>query len=149
MSGGRDPEQVLLYEAFVLCDDVRQENNGKLLLIGVYSDIVQVARLPLQLRSLGVVIKAKAVAAGRESFSAKVSDPQGNELFRAGGELNYEGEPGRVVWIPVVIGPALLTMEGPYSLSISLGDRAPTHETFHVRRTPIPTVQQMTEAGPN
>ena len=56
--------QSVLFEAFVLCDDIRFENNGKLLLIGVYSDVVQVFKLPLQLRSLGLAVRAKALAKG-------------------------------------------------------------------------------------
>ena len=32
----------IVFDSIVLCDDVRFENNGKLLLIGVYSDVVQV-----------------------------------------------------------------------------------------------------------
>jgi hypothetical protein len=48
-----DPEQGILFDSLVLCDDVRFENNGKLLLIGVYSDVVQVVKLPLQMRWVG------------------------------------------------------------------------------------------------
>lgn len=141
--------QVLLYQGFILCDDVRKEDNGKLMLLGVYSDVVQVPRVPAQLRSLGIVIKAKALNAGRAQFAAAVKDPQGNDLFSAGGELNYEGEPGRVVWIPVVIGPAILTVEGPYSISISLGDAPLVHEVFHVLKAAVPTVQQISAPAPN
>src|SRR5206468_3343767 len=88
------------FEALVLCDDVRFENNGKLLLIGVYSDVIQVVNLPLQMRSIGLAIKAKVDATGKFAFSVSVSDPQGNKLLDANGELNYEGEPGRTVWFP-------------------------------------------------
>ena len=97
----------------MLCDDIRFENNGKLMLIGVYSDVVQVFKLPLQLRSLGLAVRAKALSQGRIAFNVTATDPQGNNLLEANGEMNYEGEPGRTIWLPIVMGPTLLTTEGP------------------------------------
>ena len=130
--------QTVLFEALVLCDDIRFENNGKLILIGVYSDIVQVFKLPLQLRSLGLAVRAKALSKGRIAFSVTASDPHGNSLLEANGEMNYEGEPGRTIWLPIVMGPTLLTTEGQYGVRITLGDLPPIHETFVVKKTPTP-----------
>ena len=128
----------VLFEALVLCDDIRFENNGKLLLIGVYSDIVQVFKLPLQLRSLGLAVRVKPMATGRIAFSVTATDPQGNSLLEASGEVNYEGEPGCAIWLPIVMGPALLTTEGQYAVRIALGDAPPIHESFIVQKTPTP-----------
>ena len=128
----------VLFEALVLCDDIRFENNGKLLLIGVYSDMVQVFKLPLQLRSLGLAVRAKALAQGRIAFNVTATDPQGNNLLEASGEMNYEGEPGRTIWLPIVMGPTLLTTEGQYGIRIALGDLPPIHESFLVKKTPGP-----------
>jgi uncharacterized protein DUF6941 len=128
----------VLFEALVLCDDIRFENNGKLMLIGVYSDVVQVFKLPLQLRSLGLAVRAKALSTGRIAFNVTATDPQGNNLLEANGEMNYEGEPGRTIWLPIVMGPTLLTTEGQYGIRIALGDAPPIHETFLVKKTPTP-----------
>jgi hypothetical protein len=132
--------QTVLFEALVLCDDIRFENNGKLLLIGVYSDVVQVFKLPLQLRSLGLAVRARAMSRGRIAFTVTASDPQGNNLLEANGEMNYEGEPGRTIWLPIVMGPTLLTTEGTYGVRIVLGDATPIHETFVVKKTPAEQV---------
>ena len=128
----------MVFESLVVCDDIRFESNGKLLFVGVYSDIVQVVKLPLQLRSLGLAIKARAMGNGRFTFSVIVTDPQGNSLLDANGELNYEGEAGRIVWLPVVMGPALLTTEGTYGVRIVLADAAAVNETFLVRKAAVP-----------
>ena len=128
----------VVYQALVVCDDIRFENNGKLLLIGVYSDVVQVFKLPLQLRSLGLAVRAKVMAAGRIAFSVTATDPQGNSLLEANGEMNYEGEPGRTIWLPIVMGPALLTTEGSYNVRVALGDAPAIHETFVVKKTQAP-----------
>jgi hypothetical protein len=143
-----EPQASILFQALVLCDDVRFENNGKLLLIGVYSDVVQVVKLPLQMRSIGLAIKAKVLETGKFPFSVSVSDPQGNKLLDANGELNYEGEAGRTIWFPVVMGPALLTIEGSYAVRISLGDGPFVEENFLVRKTGVPEVR-VTEKKPN
>lgn len=128
----------VVFEAFVLCDDIRFENNGKLLLIGVYSDVVEVFKLPLQLRSLGLAVRAKAMTAGPIAFNVTATDPQGNNLLEANGEMNYQGEPGRTIWLPIVMGPALLTTEGVYRVRIALGDAPTVHETFVVKKTAAP-----------
>jgi hypothetical protein len=133
-------EPSVIFEALVLCDDIRFENNGKLLLIGVYSDVVQVFKLPLQLRSLGLAVRARAMSRGRIAFTVTASDPQGNNLLEANGEMNYEGEPGRTIWLPIVMGPTLLTTEGTYGVRIVLGDATPIHETFVVKKTPAEQV---------
>jgi hypothetical protein len=136
MTSETKPNQTVLFEALVLCDDIRFENNGKLLLIGVYSDVVQVFKLPLQLRSLGLAVRARAMSRGRIAFTVTASDPQGNNLLEANGEMNYEGEPGRTIWLPIVMGPTLLTTEGTYGVRIVLGEATPIHETFVVKKTP-------------
>ena len=143
-----EPRQSIEFEALVLCDDVRFENNGKLLLIGVYSDLVQVVNLPLQMRSIGLAIKARVREVGKFQFSVSVADPQGNKLLDANGELNYEGEAGRTIWFPVVMGPALLTIEGSYTVRIALGDGPFVEEIFLVRKTGVPEVR-ITEKKPN
>jgi hypothetical protein len=140
MTSETKPTQTVLFEALVLCDDIRFENNGKLLLIGVYSDVVQVFKLPLQLRSLGLAVRARAMSRGRIAFTVTASDPQGNNLIEANGEMNYEGEPGRTIWLPIVMGPTLLTTEGTYGVRIVLGDGTPIHETFLVKKTPAEQV---------
>jgi hypothetical protein len=140
MTSETKPTQTVLFEALVLCDDIRFENNGKLLLIGVYSDVVQVFKLPLQLRSLGLAVRARAMSRGRIAFTVTASDPQGNSLLEAKGEMNYEGEPGRTIWLPIVMGPTLLTTEGTYGVRIVLGDATPIHETFVVKKTPAEQV---------
>ena len=140
--------QTMMFEAMVLCDDIRSETSGKLLLVGVYSDVIQVIKLPLQLRSLGLAVKGRAMSTGRIGFSVAASDPHGNGLFEAAGELRYDGEVGRTIWIPIVVGPVLLPTEGPYQVRITLGDAPPVHETFIVRKAIAPEVQ-LTQVRPN
>lgn len=142
-------EQSILFESLVLCEDIRHENNGKLLFVGVYSDLVQVAKLPLQMRSLGLAVKAKVFSTGRMTFSVSVADPNGNALLEANGELNYDGEPGHVIWLPIVVGPALLPTEGVYTVRIVLGENAPIHEKFFVRKAQVTPEVRVTEGGPN
>lgn len=142
-------EQSILFESFVLCDDIRQENNGKLFFVGVYSDLVQVAKLPLQMRSLGLAVRAKVFSTGRMTFSVSVADPNGNALLEANGELNYDGEVGHVIWLPIVVGPALLPTEGVYTVRIALGDNAPVHEKFFVRKTQVTPEVRVNASGPN
>jgi hypothetical protein len=139
----------VVFQALVVCDDIRFENNGKLLLNGVYTDVVQVFKLPLQLRSLGLAVRAKVMSAGRIAFSVTATDPQGNSLLEANGEMNYEGEAGRTIWLPIVMGPALLTTEGSYNVRVALGDAPAIHETFVVKKSQAPEPPGAPPVRPN
>jgi hypothetical protein len=67
----------------VICDDLRTENNGKHLLIGVYTNVILVPALPL---AMGLVFfcKIDTVPGGR-TVSAAVFGPDGKVVVSLGG----------------------------------------------------------------
>lgn len=142
-----EAETPALIETIVICDQVRQESNGKLFFIGVYSDVINVARLPLPLQ-LTFVIQARMTGSGSFAFSVSVTDPLGNKLADGiAGKGSYAGEPGRTVWLPVPL-PLVLSAEGEYVAAIDLEGAPGRHERFQVRKmSPLPP--QIVTSKPN
>lgn len=138
-----------IIEAVILCDQVRREDNGKLLLIGVYSDVITVPRLPLLIQ-LTLAIEVRVVHAGPFRFSIDVTDPLGNHVVEGlAGEGKYEGEDGRTSWFHIPLPPIVLSAEGPYVTKVDFFGTPGRHDTFLVRKLVPTSVQVMTTSAPN
>ncbi len=61
-----------VHGTIIFCDDIRTENNGKLILIGVYGDSLIPAALP-QALGLSVHVRLWDLPAGHHNFSVSVS----------------------------------------------------------------------------
>jgi hypothetical protein len=87
-------------EAVVLCDDIRQEANGKYLLIGVYGSNIVVRGFPTDLR-LAIWILAHPKALGRVRARIRVRGPQGSTLVEGGMEIDVrDKETAAIMAIP-------------------------------------------------
>ncbi len=73
-------------ETAVLCDDIRQERNGKYLLIGVYGGNLAVRSFPTDV-VLALWILARPKMAGRTKVRMRVVGPQESTLVE--GELEF------------------------------------------------------------
>ena len=119
-------------EAVVICDQIRFENNGKALFIGVYNDVIMSPTLPLTM-VLSLAIAVRAMSSGPLSIAISLFDPMNNDLANGlRGEGKYEGEAGRLTWFPIGF-PATLGAEGEYRLRIEIGEATRT-ERFLVRK---------------
>lgn len=74
----------------IICDDVRIENNGKQILIGVYADGIILTHLPVVLR-LVLWVEVRNIPSGitRLQFQA-LSNEDPTPLFKSDGELQSE-----------------------------------------------------------
>jgi hypothetical protein len=70
----------------IVCDDVRREDNGKLIVIGMYASDIRLSVLPSHL-ILSFMIAVDSKKAGNVKFEALISLGD-KELGRAEGELN-------------------------------------------------------------
>lgn len=69
------------YDTFVLCDDVRQELNGKMLLIGVYATDIGVAQFPATF-AFNIHAQGEVLKDGTFSNKFIIRDEDGGILFR-------------------------------------------------------------------
>jgi hypothetical protein len=142
-------DAVVEIEAVILCDQVRAETTGKLFLIGVFSDVVQVPSLPTPFQ-LCLAVLARAMSPGRLEFTIEVHDPAGNSALMQSvhGEGTYQGEKGRLTWMPIPLPPFVLMSEGEYMITLDFQGSAKTRQGFLVRRA-APKVQITTGTAPN
>jgi hypothetical protein len=65
----------------ILCDEVRVENTGKEILIGVYQGQIHTANMPLQMPSLTIRFEFDFKGRTVDSFKMRMLDPNSNKLF--------------------------------------------------------------------
>jgi len=73
----------------VVCDDIRQETSGKLILIGVYQDNIT-AKLPIDV-GMSIWVRFLDLPAGEHSIEFEMHF-NGNEIVKGGGEIGSNTE---------------------------------------------------------
>jgi hypothetical protein len=141
---------------FIICDDIRQENTGKTLLIGVYDEDIKILKNPktdeLKFAQLRLAFLARIAPSkvGTEPLPTRfevdiVSRPQGQVLVKMAGTINHKMPLGRISIagfispLQVVYGTEALTVElrlydgeskiatfNPFSILIKFIDQLPS-----------------------
>lgn len=101
----------LIYKYTLLCDEVRQENNGKFMILGVYTPDIIVPAVPFALPSLSFFNVLESDEAGTFEFTLRLS-VGGNQLVTAGGQVGMAA--AGVVALPLRFGPVHLQVDGEY-----------------------------------
>ncbi len=105
----------------IFCDDIREETNGKLLLIGVYSGDLIPGAIPSSF-PLSLMVKAHGLN-GKHKFRVTVTSP-GNNQVEMGGDIDV---PPEVRAFPLIFAgfPLNLAAYGDITADIKLDDNAP------------------------
>lgn len=103
----------------VFCDDIRQENNGKVLLIGVYADNLQVSHMPARL-PLSAWIRLYDLPQGASKLVLRFL-VNGVEQRTANIEINV-ADSDAVVNAYLVGVPLELDMPGAITLEVAVAD---------------------------
>src|SRR5690348_11328478 len=97
-----------------LCDDVRREDNGKLLFIGIYGRNIVIRRTPANLTlRMAVWVDAPNSLEGKLLFRCFVDDKKVSE---GEGELRIDGA-GLTI---INVGPLVFQTKGSAALSVDL-----------------------------
>jgi hypothetical protein len=99
----------------IVCDDVRRENNGKFILIGVYSNEISFARLPTQFEFV-LWVEMDQKESGNTSLQMRciMKSPE-HELFSITMDMKID-EPGHNVAIAIGQIGVLFSTEGTLSI---------------------------------
>jgi hypothetical protein len=128
----------------LLCDDVRQENNGKFLLIGLYMGTVTLPSVPTVLSSLAFFQVYDCERPGNYMFKMRLERMDtGQRLVEGMGMMKVE-RPGTGV-TPVRFSPVPLPAFGTYNFVVELEGEAPVIFTFDV--IPQPQLQPQNQQG--
>lgn len=122
----------------IICDDVRREDNFKLILIGMYLGKMTVPQLPALLPTLTVlsVFEAERVETNMH-FTLKIENLEtGRPLVQAQGFGNVI-QPGQAV-IPVKFGPVRFDQAGAYNVVTEMQGQQTLLTQFEVVLAPPP-----------
>lgn len=117
----------------LVCDDVRREDNGKEILIGVYSSDIRVAHFPTSLR-LVFWMQIIVTTEGRVRFEFRIIGPNEVQLASAGVELEVPPQAGAMGTIP--LGPIPLQVQSAGNLRLEIRDR-PDGRWTELKRIPV------------
>jgi hypothetical protein len=140
----------------IICDDVRVENNGKKMYIGVYDQMYVHADFPVVLPSLYFVVRyAEGLGESEDAVVIKVFLPGSNvnnpaieALFWPAGPRSGLGEekiiqdrpddekrdPMRIGTLPLMLSPAVITQEGEIRIRAYRGEDVIKLGAMQVRR---------------
>jgi len=120
----------------LVCDDIRQENTGKFIVIGLYMGNITVPHVPFVLPSLAFLQIFESDNAGNFSFKIRLEQMEkGNAIVEGMGMIAIQG-PGTGV-IPIRFAPLQLPAFGTYTLTMSIDGQAPlVLSTFDVIQQP-------------
>lgn len=118
----------LIFTHGVVCDDIRQENNGKFMIIGMYTGSLIPPKLPY-LTKVAFGVWATAPVSGEYHCDFQfILEPEGKVL--GGAEIGFELQPGETqVFLPLPALPANIGGPG----FIVLRDRISDTEIIRVR----------------
>ena len=106
----------------IFCDDIRREDNGKLILIGVYSESLIPGRLPTSI-PLAMWVEINGLPAGKHSFLMKAKYPAGKS-FEIKGEIDVQVS-NKSAHLYLLGTPVELVQPGQIEINCSINDSEP------------------------
>ena len=129
-------------QASVICEDVRQENNGMQSLVGVLN-VIPAAKVPVGLLKLAIWTRWVG-GVGAFKQNARILGPDGTTVIgEAAVDFELKDVIGQATNVNFFAGVQFKEF-GSYTVEISLGDKVAIHYPFHV----LQTQQQAAPASP-
>jgi hypothetical protein len=105
----------------IICDDIRREDNGKAILIGVYGSNIILQSLPATL-ALSIWVHLDARFSGEKVINFRVIGTARNPISELAVDANI-ARPGGVI-VPIPPFPVFLESEGELTVEMRVGDGA-------------------------
>jgi hypothetical protein len=102
----------------ILCEDIRREDNGKLLVIGMYGGSVEVSEIPATLVFTILIAMNSEIQA--ESEIEVIMTLNEGQLSRAAGKVNFAGKGLALLSLPPI--PLSIKEEGELAIKARLDD---------------------------
>jgi hypothetical protein len=121
----------------VVCDEIRREDNGKLILLGVYFREIIVQALPLTIPSLTFLCVLESDQIGDVPFRWELRhEDSGGHLGDGNGIMHVRDLQQQII-MPLKFPNLNFQNQGLYTLSIQCAGQDPILSTINVRRAPI------------
>lgn len=100
----------------VICDDIRREDNGKQILIGVYSEDIIVSSFPAQL-NLAMWLQCKAENSGEVNFDFRALRDGNDEIFKGSAKIQV---PTADKLLSIAVTPLIVQIISPGTLTFQV-----------------------------
>lgn len=117
---------------WLLCDTVRLEDSGKLIIVGVYMPDIVVQAVPVMLPMLSFLFKWDLKPGPLRPGSIVLKDPAGGQIFEFPIEEKTSREALKSAFSAFGISPFSIEKPGTFTLSYRSGNRARTLGSFRV-----------------
>jgi len=123
----------------MMCDEVRIENNGKFIILGVYTPDMAVPQFPAVIPMLTFALWLDYTLPGQYQFDASVTHLEsGTMIARAMGGIGVAKAGTGLV--PIRFSPVQFTQAGVYTFSIRFMNENEILHQFSVGLPPAPTL---------
>ena len=120
----------------LVCDDVRQENNGKFIAIGIYSANMAVPQFPFALPYLTFFMFVNADRPGNFPFRMHLENMENGQRLMEGMGMMSVQQPG-LGSSPIRVGPLQFQSAGTYNFVVTIdGEREPIITSLEVVLVP-------------
>lgn len=130
----------------IICENIRQEANNKLSLLGIFGDEVQVARLPYQFPALAVfqrwTLTPEEHRRGFLICRLELRPPQGNPIILPDNRMDLNPSAARTVQVAIQIGGLLIEGEGEFSVATFFDN---VEANVHRTRIRVPSREEVAQ----
>ncbi len=117
---------------WLLCDMIRREDNGKLIIIGAYTPDIVVQAVPALLPMLSFLFKWNLALGPLRAGSVVLRDPAGSQIFEFPIEEKTSGEALESAFSAFGISPFNIEKPGTFTLIYRRGRRSSAVGSFRV-----------------
>jgi hypothetical protein len=117
----------------IVCDDFRREDNGKFILIGIYTPDMVVPQIPFAMPTLTFFMVLDSDRPGTFGFRITVQHQESGAVLGQAMGMIPVANPQQPIVFPVKIGGVQFNSAGLYSFSVAIdGQRDPLVATWNV-----------------
>lgn len=122
--------------SYIICDDIRTENNGKAIFLGVYNDDLVVGDLPATISQLSFYIKCRVGGVGDVDFTFSILTPTGETIGPLKGSVPVSviGGDRFNAAVQVKVAPFTLSSAGRYRVELTVDGYSDFDLTFDIRQ---------------
>lgn len=106
---------------WMICDDVRVENNGKTIIIGIYHDNIIVSGLPFVMPQLVTWTKWDVAKGPIKNFEFTITAPDGKVMGHFTGKPSAKSS-GKKAILQIAISPFVIKEAGEYRIDAKINE---------------------------
>lgn len=130
----------------LVCDDVRREDNGKIIILGLYLPDMAVPQLPTILPTLTFFCNLDSDRPGNFRMGVRLRHEDGGRNIAEAVAMLPVVDPTQPIICPIKFGNVQINSAGLYSFSLEIDGQQPIATTFNVQLV-VPGAQPI-QGGP-